>query len=80
MLLFSLSNGYISTLIMLATVVDPSLEVDEIDVRPSLPSPRVITDDEGGIDCSDVCGILFDDGVGGGEFDHFPCEGLGVWV
>lgn len=39
MLLFALSNGYISTLIMLAAVVDPSLEEDEIDVR-LFPSSR----------------------------------------
>ncbi|GAA5895049.1 hypothetical protein JCM6882_008272 [Rhodosporidiobolus microsporus] len=32
MLLFALSNGYISTLIMLASVVEPSLEEDEIDL------------------------------------------------
>lgn len=33
MFLFSSSNGYISTLIMLASVVEPSLEPDEVDVR-----------------------------------------------
>ena len=33
MFLFSASNGYVSTLIMLASVVEPSLEADEVDVR-----------------------------------------------
>ncbi|GAA5892877.1 nucleoside transmembrane transporter FUN26 [Sporobolomyces salmoneus] len=32
MFLFSSSNGYISTLIMLASVVEPSLEADEVDI------------------------------------------------
>ncbi|GAA5889996.1 hypothetical protein JCM8208_001191 [Rhodotorula glutinis] len=32
MLAFSLSNGYLSTLIMLASVVEPSLEQDEVEV------------------------------------------------
>ncbi|GAA5927518.1 hypothetical protein JCM3775_006006 [Rhodotorula graminis] len=32
MLAFSLSNGYLSTLIMLASVVEPSLEPDEVEV------------------------------------------------
>ena len=38
MLAFSLSNGYLSTLIMLASVVEPSLEQDEVEVRPLPPS------------------------------------------
>lgn len=32
MLVFAVSNGYVSTLIMLAAVVEPSLEEKEIDV------------------------------------------------
>ncbi|GAA5993590.1 hypothetical protein JCM5350_008367 [Sporobolomyces pararoseus] len=32
MFLFSASNGYVSTLIMLASVVEPSLEADEVDI------------------------------------------------
>ncbi|GAA5880736.1 hypothetical protein JCM16303_004332 [Sporobolomyces ruberrimus] len=32
MFIFSSSNGYISTLIMLASVVEPSLETDEVDI------------------------------------------------
>lgn len=34
MFAFAVSNGYISTLIMLASVVEPSLEQEEIEVRP----------------------------------------------
>lgn len=36
MLAFSVSNGYISTLIMLASVVEPSLDEEEIDVSRML--------------------------------------------
>lgn len=34
MLVFAVTNGYFSTLIMLASVVEPSLEQDEVEVRP----------------------------------------------
>lgn len=30
---FAISNGYVSTLLMIAGVADPSLEPEEIDVR-----------------------------------------------
>lgn len=36
MLVFSITNGYLSTLIMLAAIVDPSLEENEIDVSLTL--------------------------------------------
>jgi solute carrier family 29 (equilibrative nucleoside transporter), member 1/2/3 len=32
MFLFSLSNGYVSTLVMLAAVVEPTLEELEVDI------------------------------------------------
>lgn len=40
MLAFAVTNGYISTLIMLASVVEPTLEEDEIEVSfaPLAPS------------------------------------------
>lgn len=37
MLSFSISNGYISTLIMLSGIADDSLEEDEVDVRSFFP-------------------------------------------
>jgi hypothetical protein len=40
MLAFAVTNGYISTLIMLASVVEPTLEEDEIEVRFGFVSPR----------------------------------------
>lgn len=36
MLTFSITNGYISTLIMLRAIIDPSLEDHEVDVCAEL--------------------------------------------
>jgi equilibrative nucleoside transporter 1/2/3 len=36
MFFFSLSNGYISTLLMLSAIVDPSLDVTEIPIAATL--------------------------------------------
>ena len=41
MLAFAVTNGYISTLIMLASVVEPTLEEDEIEV--SFSPPRAVS-------------------------------------
>lgn len=43
MFAFSVSNGYISTLIMLASVVEPSLEQEEIEVRSASHLRRCLT-------------------------------------
>lgn len=38
LLVFAMSNGYVSTLVMIAGVSKPTLRKDEIDVSP--PSPQ----------------------------------------
>ena len=61
MLIFALTNGYASTLIMLAAVVEPLLEEHEVDVSYRLTVQRTYITDAYVLtlaDCGDLHGLL----------------------